>query len=271
MRPAKKYLYVVVSFPDTRQEFYENHTRDHNKAYCQKHDFEYLEFNGDDSPFRGHPTWWKFSKVREMINDGTLKEGDTLTHLDADMCIVDDRTPLVSNKSFTYAIDSCNTHCMGLYSLKINEWSVSMLDNLLSEERYEKYKDHKTADPLSQFTEYKDRPHNSFWKDFREQASWYSLAGIQRHSWESFFLLSHYGWHSDCQEDAVYSLKELYEHVEILNSSWNVTHIPEEDSNNWMERNCIGKRFYVNPTHKDQTIVRHWAGKRKWRKEYFER
>ena len=260
---AKKYLYVIASYPDTRQEFYENYTRDHNKAYCQKHDFEYLEFNGDDNLFRGNPTWWKFSKVRDMINDGTLKEGDTLTHFDADMCVVDDRTPLVSNKSFTYAIDSCNTHCMGLYSLKINEWSVSMLDSLLSEERYEKHKDHKTGSPLNTLS--------SFWQMFREQASWYSLAGIQRHSWTPFFLLSHYGWHSDHKEDTVYSLKELYEHVEILNPSWNVTHIPSEDGDNWMERTNIGQKFYTNPTEKDQTIVRHWAGKRKWRKEYFER
>ena len=139
-----KFLFVIVNYPDWRQGFYETHMRPNNKAYCQKHGFEYVEFNGDDNPFRGHPTWWKFSKVRDFVNDGTLKEGDILTHIDADMCIKDHRTPLVSNKSFTYAIDSCNTHCMGLYSMKINDWSVEMLDNLLSESRFDKYKDLKT-------------------------------------------------------------------------------------------------------------------------------
>ena len=249
-----RYLFVIVNYPDWRQEFYEKNMRIRNKEYCHKHNFEYIEFNGDDNPFRGHPTWWKFSKVRDFINDGTLKEGDTLTHLDADMCIVDDSVALVSNKSFTYAIDSCNTHCMGLYSLKVNEWSVEMLDNLLSEERYDKYKDYKTTGSMNEFS--------SFWEIFREQASWYSLAGIQRHSWIPFFLMSHYGWHSEHREDTIYSLEELYKNVEILDTNWNVTHIPEEDGDD---------QFYMNPTQRDQTIVRHWAGGRRWRKEYFER
>ena len=123
-----RYLFVIVNYPDWRQEFYEKNMRIRNKEYCQKHNFEYIEFNGEKDFFRNHPTWWKFSKVRDFINDGTLKEGDTLTHLDADMCIVDQRAPLVSNKSFTYAIDSCNTHCMGLYSMHINEWSVNLIE-----------------------------------------------------------------------------------------------------------------------------------------------
>ena len=120
-----KFLFVIVNYPDWRQDFYAKYTRQHNKNYCSKHGFEYIEFNGEKDSFRGHPTWWKFSKVRDFIQDGTLKEGDVLTHVDADMCIKDDRVGLISNKSFSYAIDSCNTHCMGLYSMKINEcWNV---------------------------------------------------------------------------------------------------------------------------------------------------
>ena len=247
-----KFLFVIVNYPDWRQDFYAKHMRPNNKVYCQKHKFEYIEFNGGEEMFRGHPTWWKFSKVRDFIEDGTLKEGDTLTHIDADMCIKDHRVSLVSNKSFTYAIDSCNTHCMGLYSMNINDWSIQMLNNILSEERFEKYKDLKTIGSMDEV--------RSFWEIFREQASWYSLAGIQRHSWVPFSLMPHYGWHSSHNEDTVYNLEELYKNVEILDTNWNVTHIPEEDGDD---------QFYMLPTRKEDVIIRHFAGGRKWRQEYF--
>ena len=247
-----KVLFVIVNYPDWRQDFYGQHMRPNNKAYCHKHGFEYVEFNGGEDMFRGHPTWWKFSKVRDFIQDGTLKEGDVLTHIDADMCVKDHRAPLVSNKSFTYAIDSCNTHCMGLYSMKINDWSVDMLDNLLDEERFEKYKDFKTIGSMNEVS--------SFWEIFREQASWYSLAGIQRHSWIPFSLMPHYGWHSAHNEDTMYNLEELYKNVEVLDTNWNVTHIPEEDGQD---------QFYMLPTRKEDVIVRHFAGGRTWRADYF--
>ena len=248
-----RYLFVIVNYPDWRQEFYEKNMRVRNKEYCHKHKFEYIEFNGGEDLFRNHPTWWKFSKVRDFINDGTLKEGDTLTHLDADMCIVDQRAPLVSNKSFTYARDSCNTHCMGLYSIHVNEWSMNLIENILSEERYEALKDVQTVDSMDNIS--------AFWSIFREQASWYSLAGIQRHSWIPFSLMPHYGWHSVNSPYTVYSLEELYQNVEILDTNWNVTHIPEEDGED---------QFYMLPTAKEHVIVRHFAGGRQWRQEYFD-
>ena len=251
---SKKYLYVIANYPDWRQDFYAKHMRPRNKEYCQLHGFEYIEFNGGEDFFRGHPTWWKFSKVLDYMRDGFLKEGDTLTHLDADMCIVDGRVPRVARKSFTYSIDSCNTHCMGLYSIKVNEWSFDMLNNLLSEERYQRLKDKVTIGSMNE--------QSSFWEIFREQASWYSLAGVKRHSWEPFLLLPHFGWHSEYSEDTVYSLPELYDNVDILDPNWNVTEIPDEDG---------GNTFYINPTRASDVIVRHFAGGRKWREDYFER
>ncbi len=248
----KKILFVIANYPDERQSFYETYMRPNNKKYCDKHGFEYYEFNGNEEIFRNHPTWWKFSIVRDMIEDGYLKREDVCTHIDADMCIVDHSVGLVSNKSFSYAIDSCNTHCMGLYSLRVNDWSKELLNNILDDKRYEKYKDLKTIGSMNESS--------SFWEIFREQASWYSLAGIQRHSWTPFILMKHYGWHSNKNEDTVYSLEELYKNVEILNTNWNVTHIPEEDGQN---------QFYMIPTKPEHTVVRHFAAGRQWRKEYF--
>jgi len=129
---------------------------------------------------------------------------------------------------------------------------VQMLNNILSEERFEKYKDLKTIGSMDEVS--------SFWEIFREQASWYSLAGIKRHSWVPFSLMPHYGWHSLYNEDTAYNLEELYKNVEILDTNWNVTHIPEEDGDD---------QFYMLPTRKDDVIVRHFAGGRKWRQEYF--
>ena len=73
--------------------------------------------------------------------------------------------------------------------------------------------------------------------------------------------MPHYGWHSEVNEATVYSLEELYKNVEVLDPNWNVTHIPEEDGDD---------RFYMLPTRKEDTIMRHWAGGRKWRPDYFE-
>ena len=120
----KKVLFTIARYEDERQAFFEKYTRPKNKRYCQKNGFEYIEYNDDGHKHRDSLTrsWDKFGKVRELMEDGHLKPGDIVTNVDADMCLVDENCPLVTNKTFSYAIDSCNTHCMGAYSLNINDW-----------------------------------------------------------------------------------------------------------------------------------------------------
>jgi hypothetical protein len=248
----KKYLMVVANYPDYRQEFFEKHMSPRNKGYCKLHGFEYLEYLGPQKSFRDHPTWWKFTIVRDLINDGTLKEGDILTHIDADMCIHKLDVPYLPNKSFTYCIDSGNTHCMGSYSILVNDWTKNMIDLVLDENRYQNLKDKIT---LHEYFGH----HDSFWSIFREQASWYSLAGIKRHSNIPFYNLAHYGWHSAKDEWTVYSLPELYKHVEILPTSWNVTEMPGES----------GCEFNINNVERSDVIIRHFAGGQPWRAEWF--
>lgn len=249
-----KYLIVIAAYNDWRQEFYETYTRPHNKKYAYKNNFEYIELSRNEiqNGFRNVPTWNKFSSVLDLINKGFIKNGSIITHIDADMCIKDHSVSLQSNKSFSYAIDSCNTHCMGMYSIFLNDWSYQLLQNILSENRYQKLKDKITIDSMNE--------QSSFWNIFREQASWYSLAGIQRHSWIPFICMSHWGWHSNADEDTLYSLDELYKNVEILPSCWNVTHLPEEDGND---------QFFMIPVKNEHVVIRHFAGGRSWRKEYF--
>ena len=247
----KKYLMVIANYPDQRQEFFKTYFSPRNEEYCTIHGYEYLEYLGPYKPFRDHPTWWKFTIVRDLLNDGTLKEGDTLTHIDADMCIHRLDLEYPSHKSFTYCIDSGNTHCMGNYSIKVNEWSRNMFDLLLDDTRYDNLKDKIT---VHEYFGHSD----SFWSIFREQASWYSLAGIKRHSNIPFYNLAHYGWHSDKDEWAIYSLEELYNNVQVLPTCWNVTEMPGESG-------CV---FNINQVEKKDVVIRHFAGGQPWRNDY---
>jgi hypothetical protein len=72
---------VIARYKDWRQEFFETHMSPKNKEYCELHNFEYIEIKNDVelNLFRGNPTWWKFTIVRDMINSGKLKDGDILT------------------------------------------------------------------------------------------------------------------------------------------------------------------------------------------------
>src|SRR5574343_292810 len=248
----KKYLMVIARYKDWKQDFFETYMSPRNKEYCDIHGYEYIEIKNDTELqlFRGNPTWWKFTIIRDMIHSGKLKNGDIITHFDADMAVVDLSKDFATNKSFTYAIDSGNTHCMGALSIKINDWSIKMIDLILDEERFNKLWNHTTVHEA--FGHY-----SSFWHEVREQASWYSLAGIKRHSWEPFWNLPNYGWHSDKNEYTIFSLEDLYENVDIIPTIWNVTEMEGE-------YNC---QFNINKTqNREDVIIRHFAGGQPWRK-----
>ena len=59
--------------------------------------------------------------------------------------------------------------------MRINEWSKNTIDLILDEDRYQKLMKVNTVHDYFGYT-------NSFVSEFREQAVWYSLAGIKRHS-----------------------------------------------------------------------------------------
>lgn len=248
----KNYLFVIASYPDERQHFFEKYMSPRNKEYCLQNNTEYIEITSKPKLFRDNPTWWKFTFVKELIESGRVKENDTITHIDADMCIVDPKKPYPIKKNFNYVIDSGNTHCMGSYSIKVNEWSNQLIENILSEDRYRKLKDEVSYH--EHFEKY-----SSFWKEFREQASWYSLAGIKRHSNISFFELPNYGWHSDKNEMTYYSLEDLHKNVQILPANWNVTELIGESS----------LEFNINKVDPQNVYIRHFSGGQSWRKDWF--
>lgn len=242
----KKVLFVIADYPDRRQDFFLTWMSPRNKEYAEKHGFEYREMlklprDENGKFFRNNPTWLKFKIVKDWIDSGDLRDGDIISHIDADICVFDTSKPFQTNKSFGYAIDSCNTHCMGAYTLTVNDWSVKMLETMLSEELYEKcgQEDH--------------------WQSFREQAAWYTMSGITPHSWQPFNTMLHNGFHSKVTPNLKYDIEELEEHVEIFPTEWNVTHVAGEGFND----------YFMIPTDRNKTVFRHFAGGGLWDESYF--
>ena len=164
------------------------------------------------------------------------------------MCLVDSRYPLISDKPFTYAIDSCNTHCMGYYSIKICDWSVRFINELLNEENYLR------------------NGNNDFWRMWAEQSSLYYITGVQRHSDIPFFELPNCGYGLDNRPETVYTPEELLENIEIRNVNYNVTYVFSDID----PINSMIEQYYINKNEYENVIIRHWAGGQIWNEKYFQ-
>lgn len=245
-----KYLLVIARYQDERQEIFEKFISPKNKDYCFRHGIEYLLVdNSVELPLvRDNPTWWKFTLLQKAIESGNVKEGDMFVHFDADMVICKPEYEYTTSKSFSYAIDNGNTHCMGNYCMRINEWTYNLVNKILDENFYQENK------------------HKKHWQEFREQAAWYSLCGIKSHSWESFFDLPYYGFRSEKAIPCTYDYKELLQNVEVKTPEWNTTLLSEECDNPISQ---MLEQYNINKTSAKETIIRHFAGGQPWRKEYF--
>ena len=244
-----KILFVIARYNDNRQQIFDNIISPRNKEYCAKHGFKYVEIRNDTplTLFRNNPTWWKFTIVEELIHRNKVSDGDVVAHIDADMYFVSLDHTIEPKKSFAYAIDSGNTHCMGWYSLRINDWSKQLISNILSEERFQRLNDR-----ISLHERFKT--YSCFWHQFREQASWYSLAGIKRHSDKPFWDYPYNGFHSEYNEEVIYSIEELEKNVHIFPTGFNVTEWEGESS-------C---QFNINKVNRNDIVIRHFAGGQTW-------
>jgi hypothetical protein len=246
----KKFLFVIARYSDWRQEVFEKEISPRNQEFADLHGYEYVVYdNSVELPlYRQNPTWWKFSVLRDWLAEGKIADGDIFLHLDADMYIVKIDEDYPCTKSFSYCIDSGNTHCMGNYAIKINEWSRNLVDSILDDWRFSRLWNEMSVHEAFGTT-------SSFWHEFREQASWYSLAGIQRHSWVPFWDLTNSGFHTDKNQWTSYGLDELKEHVELIPTGWNVTEMPGETDG----------RFLINKVEREDVIIRHFSGGQPWR------
>jgi hypothetical protein len=246
---------------------YSSHIKPRNKLYCNIHNFQYIEANYDNfslpkeifptMPSERLPYFARWYVLKKGIEQGIFKDGDTINYHDSDVFIVQLNKTFITNKSYTYAIDSGNTHCTGIWSIKINDFSKRLIEGILSQERYEMLKNYPVV------TEYDDSQTTFYIND---QHAYYWLAGIKPHSWKSFFELPNNGFHSFKTEHTLFTLDELHNNIELLGPEWNTTHLPEETGDNG--KPCW---FDIVRTTKDKVINRHFAGGQKWLvEEYLE-
>lgn len=255
---------------DTDKEKYflfKQFNSERNVKYCQKHNINYIE--ADESVYRipqmftipdnseftvknnNHFARWQF--FRDNIDNGAFKEGDVIHHHDADLFVVQTDKLMPADKSFTYAIDTGNTHCFGAFTLKVNEFGNKLINLMLDKVRFNKlskikfFKEDSNADVLF------------YWGD---QQAYYIAAGIKCHSWEPFYKLSNYGFYTYPTEHTIFTLEELNNNVDILPTNWNVTHVPEEQGYSI---------YYINPCNRADIVFRHFAGGQRWNFEEYER
>lgn len=240
-----------------------------NKVYCEKHGMKYYEV--DENLYKipllfsipgmpdfsvknnNHFARWKFFK--DNIDNGNFKDGDIVYHHDADVFIVDTNAEMPCDKSFTYAIDSGNTHCFGAFAMKITSFSKKLIDLMLSRERFEK---------LIKVKFFKENEGGDVFFYWGDQQAYYIAAGIKSHSWVPFFYLPNNGFHTYVTEHIAFTLDELLSNVTILPVEWNTTHLLEESGKN-------GRRddYDIVHTTKDKVIFRHFAGGQPWRFEQY--
>ena len=250
-----------------KYSLFKQYNSDRNKFYCEKHGIEYFEV--DESVYKiphlfsipsmpeftvknnNHFARWQFFK--DKIDSGYLQEGDIIYHHDADIFIVQTDKVMPSNKTFTYAIDTANSHCFGAFALVVNDFSKKLIDLMLSRERFEK---------LQHVKFYKENDGGDVFFYWGDQQAYYIAAGIKSHSWEPFYQLPNNGFYTYATEHIAFTLDELLTNVEILPVEWNVTHIVEEQGQS---------PYWINPSERKNTIFRHFAGGQRWNFEQYSR
>lgn len=251
-----KYLFVVACYPENHPnlKIFNETISPNNEQYCEKHGFKYIVIKKEHipTPFRGDYSWNKIQTIQTLLNENKLKDDDIIINQDPDMIWFnhDYSYEPPSNKSFSIAIDSGNTFCHGSFGMRINTWTKEYIINVLDEKRYQRLARNDTI-----HEGFMHRQPTSHVLEFREQAMFYKLFGIKRHSQIPFTKLPNNGIHSDISEDTIYSIDDFNKNVELLPLNYNVTIWPTETPD---------LQFYINKLeNKKDVYLRHFTGS-KW-------
>lgn len=254
-----KYLFVIAAYKDHRQQIFDAIISPRNKGYCEGHGFKYIEIRNEHNPepYRGNLTWNKWSIIQALIWTGVLKDDDIIIQQDADVAIVDMNATYEpdKDKSMTIAVDSGNTYCHGIFGLRINDWTRGLVDNILDIDRYQRMNNEYTI-----HEGIPNRPPTTFISEFREQAVFYDLFGIKRHSWIPFTELPNNGVHSDKKNTTFYSVEDFNSNVQVLPVEYNLTIWPDESDttfyiNKFDDRDKVKFRHF---TGSDWRVAQHW-------------
>lgn len=260
----KKYFLTFAIWHGERKQLFEQYIRPRNQKYCELHGLKYIEITpeiftpkiyfpelspGDNFHFN---RWYL---LKELLDTGRLQDGDLIYQYDADVFIAQLDKIIEPTKSFTYAIDSGNTHCFGFFILKISPFVRKLVELITSREKFYENKDFKIWN--EHFNEKRTFYHG-------DQQAYYVHAGIKPHSWTPFYDLPNNGLHSEVTEKTCLSLDELLENVEILSTEWNVTHLLEE-TGDFTNNPPTHNTYDIVRTTADKVIYRHFAGGQTWK------
>jgi len=266
----KKYFLNFAIWHGERENLFRKYIEPRNRKYCEMHGLKYIEINqtnftpqiyfpelhpGDNFHFN---RWYLF---KDLVDSGKLVDGDVIYQYDADVFIAQLDKFYEPKKSFTYAIDSGNTHCFGFFILKISPFTRKLINLITSREKFYENKDFKIWN--EHFNEKRTFYHG-------DQQAYYVHAGIKPHSWTPFYDLPNNGLHSEVTEKTVLSLDELLENVDILPTEWNVTHLLDETGDKTFTPT---KPNTYDIVHADPNniIYRHFAGGQPWLFEEYNR
>jgi len=243
-----KYFFVIAQYKDDRQRIFDEVISPRNQKYCDKHGYKYIVIDNNYplAPFRGSLTWHKILVIQNLLDAGTLKDGDIITNYDADCLFVKDSDVLEppDGKSLALAVDSGNTFCFGWTTWRINAWSRRLIKDILSDELWTQY-----VNQLTVHEGFPNRPPSSFALEFREQAMFYKLYGITRHSSVPFKQKPAMGVNETGEQR--YDTVDFHKNVHVFDQQYNCTIWPGESDTT----------FYINKlSHPEEVYVRHLTG-----------
>jgi hypothetical protein len=264
----KKFFICMPHYNNWKLDAFNNYMSPRNEEYCKRHGYEYITtspqtvnvtevFPGKDISPGDNMMFFRWKWILDNIKNGTIKQGDIVTQFDCDVFIAQLDKEFTSDKSLVYAIDSGNTHCMGITSLRVNDFTIKFMESIICPKRYEELRWKEIP------TESKGQGvivTESFYA--HDQNAVYHIFGIKPHSWIPFTELYNYGFHTLKTEHTVFTLEEILNNVEVLGPEWNTTHLVEETGNNGVPYD-----YDIVRTTKDRVINRHFAGGQAWRYE----
>jgi hypothetical protein len=244
-----KYFITYCDFPKGHKarDTYELHTRPRFIKYCEKHEFIFTEISTNlASPYN-----LGFAKVFWIKqNMDKLQDGDIVTYMDIDCCIMDGTKDAVFDKDVSVVMESTGVLCMGgAWSIRISEWSRKFIDAMCSDELQKKNKDLQS------------------WNTWHENDAIYHILGIE---WGQGFESI------GTRNTTPFTREELIEHTQLLPVNWGVTFHPDDtpmdDKCFWIYK-IIAK--YFKPERfcdYDDIIVRHLSAGtmyEEWANKYY--
>ena len=196
-----KYFITYCDYPENHpvRVVYEQHTKPRFVEYCNIHGFQFTEIRKNIA----HPFDLGFSKVFWIKqNMHKFQDGDVITYMDVDCCIVDGRFPAVFDADFAIVRETCGLLCMGgTWSVRISDWSRKFIKEFCSRYRQSLSKD------------------TDLWKTWHENGAVYDMLGLE---WDAEMDTM------GTKSPSPFSKKELNNHVLVLPVTWGVTYNPND-------------------------------------------